>query len=190
MINLTNEFMKDVATELKDTQAQIADLEERIRARADKVSRIVITAPLSGIVTGLKVHTVGGVIAPGEKIMDIVPKDDKLIIESKVRTQDIDEVHPGLTAQVRLTAYRSRYVPPLVGTVTYVSADRFQDERTGEPYYTARAEIGADQLEGLENVALYPGMPTEVLIVTGSRSFISYMLDPISSSFNRAFREQ
>lgn len=189
MINLKNEFLNEVVSDLKDAQVQVANLEEQIRASADTVSRIIIPAPIGGQVTGLKVHTIGGVIAPGEKLLDIVPKDDKLIVEVKVSTQDIDVVRPDLEAQVRLSAYRSRYVPPLIGKVVYVSADSFVEERSGIPYYTARIEIDLDQLKNLENVKLYPGMPTEAMIVTGSRSFLRYLLDPINQSMNRAFRE-
>lgn len=189
MINLKNEFLNEVVSDLKDAQVQVANLEEQMRASADTVSRIIIPAPIGGQVTGLKVHTIGGVIAPGEKLLDIVPKDDKLIVEVKLSTQDIDVVRPDLDAQVRLAAYRSRYVPPLHGKVVYVSADSFVEERSGIPYYTARIEIDLDQLKNLENVKLYPGMPTEAMIVTGSRSFLSYLLDPIKQSMNRAFRE-
>lgn len=190
MINLKNEFLNQVVSDLKDAQVQVANLTEQIRASADMVSRINITAPIAGQVTGLKVHTIGGVIAPGEKIMDIVPQDDKLIVEVKVRVEDIDVVRPDLEAQVRLSAYRTRYVPMLQGRVVYVSGDRFTDERTGMPYYTARIEVDMNQIKDLKEVKLYPGMPTEALIVTGSRSFLSYLLNPLQMSMNRAFREQ
>lgn len=189
MINLKNEYLNKVVSELKDAQAQIADLDERLRASEDTVSRIIIPAPIGGQVTGLKVHTIGGVIAPGEKIMDIVPKDDKLIVEVMVETQDIDVVHPDQEAMVRLSAYRARYVPLLQGKVTYVSGDSFVDERTGVPYYRTRIEIDYGEMEVLENVKLYPGMPTQALIVTGSRSFMSYLIDPFMLSLNHAFRE-
>lgn len=189
MINLRNEFLNKVVADLKDAQAQIADLAERIRASADTMSRIVIAAPIGGQVTGLKVHTVGGVIAPGEKLLDIVPKNDKLIVEVQVKPEDIDVVRPDLEARVRLSAYRSRYVPMLNGKVTYVSGDRFVDERSGAPYYLARIEIDYKELEALTNVKLYPGMPTDAQITTGSRSFLSYLLDPFAQSFNSAFRE-
>ena len=190
IINTRNDFLKEVVAELKDTQVQIADLEERMRASADTVSRIEIKAPLAGEITGLKVHTKGGVIAPGEVIMDIVPTDDKLIVEAQIRPEDIDVVRPGLTARVQLRAYRARFVPPVEGNVNHVSADRFTDERSGMPFYMARIEIPPQQLAELENVELYPGMPTDVLIVTGSRTFLKYLMDPITDSFNHAFREE
>jgi HlyD family type I secretion membrane fusion protein len=190
ILNLKNEFSNEVVQELKETQVSLSDLEERIRASADTVNRIMITAPLDGTVTDLQVHTVGGVISPGDKIMDIVPQDDKLIVEAKVQPQDIDVVHSGLRATVRLSAYRVRMVPPVDGMVKTVSADKFVDDRSGESYYLARIEIDNEQLAGLEDVNLYPGMPTEVLIVTGARTLANYLMAPITDSFNRALREQ
>lgn len=190
MFNLKTRFLNEVVGELRDTQVTLSDLEEQLRAAEDVMKRIDIRAPIAGQITGLAVHTVGGVIAPGEPIMDIVPNDDRLIVEARVRPQDIDLVRPGLLARVRLLAFKVRDVPPVEGIVETVSADRFQDERTGESYFTARIEIDESQLEKLDNVELSSGMPTEVLIVTGSRSLFSYLISPIKDSFNRAFREQ
>lgn len=190
MYNLKTDFLNEVVQELKDTQVQLSDLEEQLRTAEDVMKRIVIRAPIGGQVTGLSVHTVGGVIAPGEPLMDIIPSDDKLIVEARVNPQDIDVVRPGLLARVRLSAYKVRNVPPVEGTVVTVSADRFEDERTGEAYFIARIEIDDEQLARLEDVELSPGMPAEVLIVTGSRSLFSYLVSPIKESFNRAFREQ
>lgn len=189
MYNLKTEFLNQVVAELKETQGQISDLEEQLRAAEDVMRRIVIRAPIGGEVVGLKVFTIGGVIAPNEPIMEIVPTDDKLIVEARVRPQDIDVVRPGLLARVRLSAYKSRNVPPIEGEVVTVSADRFEDERTGA-FFTARVQVNEDQLAKLDNVELSPGMPAEVLIVTGSRSLVSYLASPIKDSFNRAFREE
>ena len=190
MINTRNKFMNDVVSDLKDTQAQIGDVQERMRASQDTMNRINILAPISGSVTGLKVHTVGGVIAPGEALMDIVPVNDELIIEAKVQVQDIDVVHADLPARVRLTAYKTRQVPMIEGIVKNVSADRFTDERSGVPYYIARVGIPHSALEELPNVKLYPGMPADVLIVTGERTMLSFLFSPIRESFSKAFREQ
>ena len=190
-INLENQALNDVVAELKEVQVQVGDLSQRIKASSDTVNRIAIFAPISGTVTGLKVHTIGGVIAAGETVMDIIPQDDDLIIEARVNPQDIDLVRSGLIARVRLSAYKTRTVPLITGTVQHISADRFDDERTGVSYYLARITINAEEMAGLDgNVELYPGMPAEVLIVTGSRTFLSYLFTPISESFNRAFREQ
>ena len=190
--NLTTEFENEVNTELKETQAELADLNERIRASSDTMNRIVIAAPVTGTVTGLRAHTIGGVINPGDAIMDIIPtNEEELVIEARVNPQDIDVVHKDLLARVRLSAYKARTVPMIEGIVRTVSADRFTDERTGEAYYSARIYIDGKEFEELgDDIKLYPGMPAEVLIVTGSRTFLNYMLSPISESFNRAFREQ
>lgn len=190
MINIKNKFMNDVMAELQETQTKINDLSERLRASQDTMNRITISSPITGTVTGLKVHTVGGVITSSEALMDIVPTDDELIIESKVQVQDIDQVHAGLLARVRLTAYKTRYVPMLEGQVKYVSADRFTEERNGMPYYIARVHIPKKALSDLPNVKLYPGMPADVLIVTGERTLLSYLFAPIRESFSKALREQ
>ncbi len=191
MYNVKTEMLNQVVQELKNTQVELSDLEEKLRTAEDVVNRIVVEAPISGEVTGLAVHTKGGVISPGERLMDIIPFDDKLIIEARVSPQDIDIVRPGLVARVRLLAYKVRNVPPVEGSVIIISADRFEDERTGEAYYVARIEIPEEELTALdEDIMLTPGMPVEVLIVTGSRSLFSYLMSPISDSFNRSFREQ
>lgn len=190
MYNLKTSFLNEVVQELKDTQVQISDLEEQLRAAEDVMRRVVIRAPITGQVTGLTVFTVGGVIAPGEPIMDIVPKDDKLVVEARIKPEDIDVVQVGLRARVRLLAYKVRSVPPVEGEVVTVSADRFQNEQTGEAYFLARIEIDDAQLDKLEGVELSPGMPAEVLVVTGARSLMAYLFSPITDSFNRAFREE
>lgn len=190
IINVHNNFLNDVAKQLQEVQVQLGDLKERIRASSDIFDRLVIVAPQSGVVTGLKFHTKGGVVAPGDNLMDIVPQDDKQIIEAKISTQDIDVVRPGLPARVRLTAYKVRNVPPVEGTVKVVSADKFTNERTGESYYLGRIEVDQASLDSMPDVQLYPGMPAEVLIVTGERTLLSYLMSPITNSVNRSFREQ
>jgi HlyD family type I secretion membrane fusion protein len=190
IINTKNNFLNEVNEEFKETQASLADIEERIRASEDTFTRINIVAPLAGRVTDLQVHTVGGVIKPGEKLMDIIPNDDILIIEAMVQPQDIDVVREGLEASVRLSAYKARFVPPITGKVTNVSADRFDDPQRGMAYYKARVVVDSDELSHLENVELYPGMPTDVLIVTGERTLLQYLFSPIRESFSKSFREE
>lgn len=188
--NLKTEFLNGVVTELKDMQVQASGLEEQLRSSQDIVQRIEIKAPLEGRVVGLKTHTVGGVIQPGEILMEIVPTGDKLVIEAQVSPQDIDNVHEGMEAMVRLTAYKQRRIHPVKGTVVNVSADRFDEPQTGRAYYTARVEIPPEEMASLKNVELTPGMPAETLIVTGKRTMLAYLLDPIRYSFGRAFREE
>jgi HlyD family secretion protein/epimerase transport system membrane fusion protein len=119
-----------------------------------------------------------------------VPEDDRLVIEAQIRPLDIDVVRPGLVAQVRLTAFKQRTTPILDGRVAYVSADRLVDPVSGTAYFIARVEIPADQLARLGGVALYPGMPAEVMVVVGRRTALGYLLDPLRESLGRAFHEQ
>jgi HlyD family type I secretion membrane fusion protein len=190
IVKLQQQGLSEIVKELKDTQLNIADLKERIRASSDVFDRIAITAPLTGVVTNLSVHTIGGVISPGEKLMEIVPTGDKLIIEARVLPEDIDVVHPGLMAHVRLSAYKSRHVPTVSGKVMTISADRITDERSNTSYYLARIETDVRELANLQQVKLYPGMPADVLIITGSRTLLAYLFNPIMETMNRSFREQ
>ncbi len=182
--------LNEVVAELRDVQGEQFDLAERIRAAEDVLGRTDIRAPLDGTVVGLQVHTLGGVIGPGAALMDIVPSGVKLVIEANVDPTDIDVVHPGLEAQVRLTAFSMRNTKPIAGRVMSVSADRLIDERTGQAYYRVRIELIEDPAKAFEGATLYPGMPAEVMIVTGAQSALGYIFNPISSSLNRAFREQ
>lgn len=190
MLTTQSEYMNAVLQELKETQQALAEVRERMTASSDVLDRVLIRAPERGVVNDMQVHTVDGVIKPGEKILDIIPADDKLIVEAKVSPLDIDVVRAGLHARVRLSAFKTRQVPPLEGEVTFVSADQLTDPRTGESYFLSRVEIAASELEGIKNVKLYPGMPAEALIVTGSRSFMGYLLEPITQSFDRSFRQE
>lgn len=190
--NIRSKFLNDVVTELKETQVNIADLEERKRAAKDVLDRTVISASEEGVVTDLQFHTIGGVISAGAKIMDIVPQDEKLTVEARISLQDIDVVHAGLRARVRLTAYKRRETPILEGVVEQVSADKLFDNITRESYYKARVVMDEDMMRHLtnKNIQLYPGMPVDVLIVTGTRTFMAYLISPITDTFVKAFREQ
>jgi HlyD family secretion protein len=168
----------------------LADTEENLRAASDVQHRTDVVAPQSGKIVNLRYFTVGGVVKPGDAILDIVPQNDKLVIYAEVQPLDIEAVRPGLPAEVRLIAYKQRRVPSVNGTVTYVSADRVASERGGQSYYEARVEIDPSELAQLDNVNLYPGMPADVLITIGERTLLQYLLDPIRDSFARAFRER
>jgi len=127
---------------------------------------------------------------PGQRLLDIVPEDDALVVEAEVDPTDIDMVCAGLTAQVRFTAFKQRNTPLLEGRVTRVSADGFAHEQTGATYFLARIAIDATEREKLEGGELYPGMPAEVMIVTGARTMIEYLVSPIRASLSRAMTEQ
>lgn len=174
---------------LRDEQNNLFDLAERIRAAEDVLNRTEIRSPLNGTVVGLQVHTAGGVISPGASLMDIVPADDRLVIDAQIDPADIDVVRVGLKVEVRLTALPQRNNMPIAGRVISVSADRLIDEATGMPFYRAKVELTGDVKKVLGDVVLYPGMQAEVMIVTGERTALEYILRPLLDSFNRAFRE-
>lgn len=186
---LDNSRQSEIAKEMQDTLAVESEMRERLRANADVQQRREVVAPQEGVVVDIRMYTPGGVITPGQPIMDIVPKNDDMIVEARVNPLDIDTVRVDLEAQIHLSAYKSRDVPSLLGRVIYVSADKMTDQKTGEPYFTARVKLDREDMKKFPQVALYPGMPTEVFIVTGERSAISYMIAPLVDSFRRAFRE-
>jgi len=163
--------------------------EQQAKARA-KTERNVVTAPQDGVVMNLRTHTPGGVIAPGGDVLDLIPTGDKLVLEVKIEPIEINVVRPDLPATVRFVAYKQRTTPVVEGKVTRVSADAVTDERTGSTYFLATVEVGADQLARVPNVKLYPGMPIEAAIVTGSRTMLAYLIQPLTDSFGRAFREE
>jgi HlyD family secretion protein len=192
ILNVKIQRRNDVEKELRDVQSQFSDFNERLKAAEDVKNRLDIVAPQSGVITNLSFHTIGGVIQPGVPIMEIVPKDDKLIVEAKVSLTDIDIVHAGLPARVRLSAFKARRVPIIEAKVVSVSADRVVDKSGTSSYYLARIEVDENELKNQlsEHVELYPGMPADVLIVTGSRTLLGYLFAPIGDSMFRAFREQ
>ncbi len=189
IVDLGTMRLNDVVQELRDAEAEVFDLRERVGAAEDILNRTIIVAPASGTVVNLQVFTSGGVIAPGESLMEIVPSDDELVIEARIDPNDIDVVHPGLAAHIRLTAFPLRTTPTLEGRVTTVSADRLVDARSGQAYYSARVVFAEGQDEILSSLELSPGMPAQVMIATGTATALDYMLRPIISSFERALRE-
>ena len=182
--------LAEVGEKLQESLALEANLRDRIRAAKDVKDRNAIYAPQDGVVVGLRVFTSGGVIAPGQAIMDIVPSDDSLVIEAKVQPDDIDVVRVGLDAQVWLTAYKRSDVPPVTGRVAHVSADQLTDPRTGESFFITRVDVDASTVSALKEITLQPGMPAEVMIVTGERRAMDYFLAPLRDRMRRAFREQ
>lgn len=181
---------KSLLEELREIQQKLADLLERRKAAEDILHRTLIVAPRAGTVIGLKKHTVGGVITPGQDILDIIPSGDKLIIEAMVDPLDIDSVRPGLIAKIRLSAYKQRNTPLIEGLVTQVSADVFEEQATKRQYYKARIVLDKAELKRLRHVKLYPGMPVQVMIITEKRTAFQYFITPIRDSFERAFHEE
>ena len=185
--DLENAQRSKATEELREVQETISGLEEELIAARDVVERLVLNAPQDARVMGLRFHTVGGVVRPGEPILDLVPDNDRLIVNAQVSPLAIDSVHPGLEAEVVLSAFNRRKVPHLKGAVKSVSADRITDERTGIGYYGATIEIPPSELEKIGELELYPGMPADVIIVTGERTFVNYLAGPLIESARRGF---
>jgi HlyD family secretion protein len=190
ILSLGNDFQQQVAADIQAAQLELADTVERMNAATDVLRRIDVVSPENGVVTNIRSHTPGSVIAGGQPILDIVPENEPLIVEAKVGLRDIDSAHVGAAVQIRLTAYNNRSTPPLSGRLTYLSADQQVDERTDSAFFIARAEIQPESLRANPTATLYPGMPAEILIINKSRRAIDYLLDPITESFNRSFREE
>jgi HlyD family secretion protein/epimerase transport system membrane fusion protein len=187
---LEKSVREEVVAKLREVQERIFGLEERLVAAEDVLGRTEIRAPNPGIVMGMRVHTTGGVVAPGQELLQVIPVGDRLVIEARVNPIDIDDVAVGQKATVRLTAFKLRSTPIIVGTLVNVSADRLVDEHSGTPYYLARIEVSKEELESLGELALQPGMPVEALIKTGARTALGYMLSPLTDNMARAFREK
>jgi HlyD family secretion protein/epimerase transport system membrane fusion protein len=189
ILQIKKTFVENVESSLRDNQSQIFDLSQQILASRDQVSRLVVRAPVDGTIVDMAVHTVGGVVPAGQRLLDIVPEDDHLVVEAQVRPTDIDGVHAGLPAEIRLNTLNSYAMAPLHGTVAYVSADRLTDSRTNGAYYTVRVETNPHEVENLKDIQLVPGMPAEVMIDKGSRTFFEYLMGPIGRVLNNAMRQ-
>ena len=189
LLKLENDRQNEISQSLREVQNQIFQIRERLQAANDQLSRTAVKAPEDGVVTDLKVHTPGGVIGAGAPLMDLVPRQDRLIVTARVRPEDIDVVRPGLEADVNLLPYNQRRVAPLHGTVTRVSADRLLDKRTDQPYYATKIRVQDPQATGHDAIKIIPGMPAQVFIKTGRGTVALYALKPLLDSFNNAFRE-
>ena len=188
---LRSSFVQDASNELRQATTTIFDLRERLRPVQDAEKRQRITAPIAGVVVDLKVTSVGAVIAPREPILDIVPDNADLLVEARVRPEDVTFVHLDAHADVRLTAFRQRITPTVVGTVTYISADRLVDkDNKNMPYYAVHVRVSPEALKNAGNLRLQAGMPAEVFIKTTPRNALEYLIDPILAFLQRSLRER
>jgi HlyD family secretion protein/epimerase transport system membrane fusion protein len=187
---IRQEFNEKVVSEKREVEDRIAKLREELVIAAQKLSRTRITAPQAGIVHNLNIHTIGGTVQPGKPIMNIVPVQDKLIIEAEVSPRDVDIVGAGQDAKVRMTALQARTTPVLTGKVVRISPDRITNQEQDRSFYKARIEIPGEELKKLGGQKLQAGMPAEVLINTGERTVLDYILKPLTDAMARGFIEQ
>ncbi|MGG5291708.1 HlyD family type I secretion periplasmic adaptor subunit [Pseudomonas shirazensis] len=190
IVQLKKKFDSDVANELSEVQAQVFDLQEREAALRDRLSRVVIRAPESGMVLDMKVHTIGGVVSAATPLLDIVPASSELVVEAKVATKDIDRLELGRTADIRFVAFNQATTPVIEGTLIRVSADSLTEERTGDQYYLVRVKVSEDGMKKLGNRKLQPGMPADVLINAGERTMLQYLLKPARNMFAESLIEE
>jgi len=181
---------EEVDDDLSQVQARRIEVEELLKESQDRLTRTAITAPVAGTVLGLRFKTPGGVIRAGEPVLDIVPSEDELIIDAKVSPNDIDDVHVGNSAVVSFPAFATRSTTRIEGMVEQVSADSFEDERTGARYYGAKVKVDRELLRELApHIELQPGMPAQVYIATVERTVLEYLLTPFTQMLERSFRE-
>ncbi|VVN51978.1 Type I secretion system membrane fusion protein PrsE [Pseudomonas fluorescens] len=187
---LAEEYQKEVRTQLADTRVRTEDLRNRLASAEFELANSQLRAPVAGIVVGLDVFTEGGVIKPGQALMEIVPQGEPLLVEARVPVELADKVHAGLPVELMFSAFSQSTTPRVAGEVMLVSADRQVDERTDEPYYTLRAQVteaGMSQLAGLQ---IRPGMPVEAFVRTGERSMLNYLFKPLLDRTHMALVEE
>ena len=187
--------IKTAVEQMHEVRGELADVRERMLGAKGVLDRVRVTAPVSGVVVKLRYHTRGGVIEAGKSIMELLPLKDELIIEARLRPQDIDSVKHGQTAMVRLTALNQRITPMVSGDVVYLSADTLADEKKSQQVgptdiYLVRVRLNREESRNLPDFSPTPGMPAEVYIKTAERTFFQYIVRPIHDSMMRAFRER
>ena len=191
IVRIRQSFSERAATELKDVRQEVAELEEQLVVAADVLDRTEIRAQDDGIVQNLLFHTIGGVVKPGQPIMEIVPTEDDLVINGRIQTLDIDNVRAGMVAEVRLSSFTDRYLPTIFGTVQYISPDTIQPQNSNEqPYYSARIVVPEADIPEAMNDRLIAGMPAEIIIPTGERTVVDYLIAPIEKAVRASLREE
>lgn len=189
IVQLAKDRSAEVSKELTDVEAQVVEAEQQRLNAVTQLSRLDIVAPTNGKVLQLSVHTIGGVVSPGEPLMYIVPDLDTLTVEAKIGVSDVDKVHLGQPVDIRFSAFDQRTTPEVSGVVTSVAPDAVRDDVTGAYYYAVRVLPQPDSLKKLGELTLHPGMPAEVFIKISDRIALSYFLKPLKDQLQHAMRE-
>jgi HlyD family type I secretion membrane fusion protein len=188
---LRDQRQSQAASDLRDTQQKLADTLPRLAAAKETLDATVVRSPVDGNVFNLTQFTIGGVTAPGEQLLQVVPANTPLIVSAMVKPTDIEEVHVGMDALVRLSALNPRWFSPMKAKVTVVSADRITNDKTGLAFYRVDLRIDPTELKNLKHGAqITPGMPASAMIVTGKRTIMGFLISPITDTLHHAFREQ
>jgi membrane fusion protein, protease secretion system len=184
------EYQKEVRTQLSEAEKQANALQNQLKGLDRNVQNIEVKAPVAGTVVGLNVFTKGAVVSPGFKLMDIVPKEDNLVIEGQLPVHLVDKVYSGLTVNLMFTAFNRNETPHIPGVVTNVSADRFVDEKTGQPYYKVTSKVAPEGMKLITSLKIRPGMPVEMFVKTGERTMMNYLLKPIFDHLKLSMSEE
>lgn len=191
ILQLTQEYRERASTELEEIRAQISELQERRKVAADVLARTEIRAPGSGAIQNLKVHTVGSVVRPGDVLMELVPEDEELIINARVSPIDVDNVAPGLSTEVRFSAFKTKLIPIMLGKVESVSGDVITPDNGNEPpYYLARVTVDENDIPVDIKDRLTAGMPADVVITTGERTVINFIASPLMDAVRKSMIEE
>ena len=180
---------EEVLTDLRVAQTQADSFSESLKTIANKTNLVTLQAPSSGVIHEMTVSTVGGVIAPGQEIMQIIPERDELVIKAQVLPQDIDQVTIGQDTNVIFSALKQSAAPELDGIVTYISADNLTDPITGSAYFEVDIEVADTELPKLDGQTLIPGMPADIFIQTQERTVFDYLTGPLKDTFKKTMRD-
>ncbi|MCJ7798681.1 MAG: HlyD family secretion protein, partial [Polaromonas sp.] len=184
------EYQKEVRTQLSETQKEADGLANRLTGLDYDLGNVLVKSPVDGTVVAMNVFTHGGVIAPGFRMMDIVPSDDPLIVDGQLPVHLIDKVHPDLRVELIFSAFNQNQTPHVPGIVTQVSADRLVDEKSGQPYYTVKAKVAPEGMALISNLQIRPGMPVELFVKTGERTMMNYLVKPVLDHLKMAMTEE
>ncbi|BDZ72406.1 MULTISPECIES: HlyD family type I secretion periplasmic adaptor subunit [Methylophaga] len=184
------EYKEQVREQLSEVQKQVDALASQLTGLDYDLEKVLVRAPASGIVVGLKVFTEGAVVAPGFNMMDIVPSEDSLVVEGQLPVHLIDKVRAGLPVELMFTAFNRNLTPHVPGEVTQISADRLIDEITGEPYYQLIAKVSPEGIEMMPDLTVKPGMPVEMFVKTGERTMMNYLLKPFIDRLKLSMTEE
>jgi len=189
-IKRIQDYQKEIRTQLSDVQKQADALGNQLTGLDYDLSNVLVRAPVSGTVVGMSVFTKGAVVSPGFKMMDIVPAEDLLVVDGKLPVHLIDKVSPGLKVDLMFTAFNRNLTPHIPGELTQVSADRFTDEYTGQPYYKVVAKVAPEGLAMISDLQIRPGMSVDMFVKTGERTMMNYLLKPIYDHLKMSMSEE
>jgi HlyD family secretion protein len=187
---LRQKFQEDIASSLLEVRQKIADARERVTVAGDVLNRVEIVAPLDGTAQNLKVFTVGQVLRPAETLLEIVPDEEPLVVDAQFSPNDIDTVYGGQQAEIRFPAFHSRQIPLMMGRIESISHDRLMDEQTRQFYFLGVISLDRSDIPEEYRPRIRPGMPAEVIVASGERTVLSYIISPLSESLRKSFREK